>query len=400
MRLTASTVILIALLATVACRPAPTPDVPSRGLLLALARFEKGDRGPVPQPARLGILAPGRDGWTWRSVDDPASNVFHKAMAYELEPGKVGVLTAGGSAAILKLWLPGGETRTLWEADFGGKFSRMRDVEVADVYGTGARDLVVATHDQGVVAVVSPVGSGGFRAVELDRQADTIVHEVEVGDLDGDGVVEVYATPSLPNKLDGTPQPGEVVRYVPAGGEGRTVVAALGDRHAKEILVGDVDGDGRDELYASVEAVSGGQVEIRRYDAGTDPAQGALVATLADTLCRFLTAGDVDGDGRREMVAATHKGGVWLLRPGADPHSEWRSELVDRASSGFEHAALLTDLDGDGVDELYVANDKGGEVNRYVWEGGAPAKTVLYTHPGGLSGFTWNIMAAPLAAVP
>ena len=31
------------------------------------------------------------------------------------------------------------------------------------------------------------------------------------------------------------------------------MVADLGDRHAKEILVGDVDGDGTDELYVSVE---------------------------------------------------------------------------------------------------------------------------------------------------
>ena len=60
-------------------------------------------------------------------------------------------------------------------------------------------------------------------------------------------------------------QQGAVVRYVPATGEGPVVVAGLGTRHAKEILVADVDGDGRDELYVSVEAVSGGQVEIRRY---------------------------------------------------------------------------------------------------------------------------------------
>ena len=46
------------------------------------------------------------------------------------------------------------------------------------------------------------------------------------------------ATPSEPNRLDGgAAQRGEVVRYVPATGEGRVVVADLGDRHAKEILV-------------------------------------------------------------------------------------------------------------------------------------------------------------------
>ncbi|MBI4916650.1 MAG: VCBS repeat-containing protein [Acidobacteria bacterium] len=369
-------------------------------LVVSLARLEKGPTGHVPQPARLGILTPGRGAWSWRSLDDPDSNVFHKAMAFELDQGRLGLLTAGGTRALLKVWLPGGEQRTLWEADFGGRFSRMRDVEVADVYGTGERDLVVATHDQGVVAVVRPDGRSGWAATELDRAPDTIVHEVEVGDLDGDRTLEIYATPSSPNRLDGTPQPGTIVKYVPARGEGRTVVADLGDRHAKEILVADVDGDGRDELYASVEAVSGGQVEIRRYDAGTDPRGGTLVARLADRLCRFLTAGDVDGDGSRELVATTHRAGLWLLRRGSQPAGPWTATVIDPASSGFEHAAVLADLDGDRIDELYVANDQAAEVNRYGWSDGRWVKTVLYTHPGGLSGFTWSIMPVPLAALP
>ena len=110
------------------------------------------------------------------------------------------MLTAGGTRAILKLWLPGGQPEVIWQADFGGRFSRMRDVEVADVFGSGERDLVVATHDQGVVAVVRPDERGGFRATEPDRKPDTFVHEIEVGDLDGDGTLEVYATPSRPQR--------------------------------------------------------------------------------------------------------------------------------------------------------------------------------------------------------
>ena len=90
-------------------------------------------------------------------------------------------------------------------------------------------------------------------------------------------------TPSEPNRLDGTPQPGKVTRYVPNKDEGRTVAADLGMRHAKEILVDDVDGDGRDELYVAVEAKMEGQkpnvriaepVEVRRFDADTDPTAG------------------------------------------------------------------------------------------------------------------------------
>ncbi len=403
MRRMASAALMLALLTAAASCGAGNARTTTTGqaLLLAYATFGKDDAGkPVPKPARLGILTQNGSTWDYRTLDDPDSNVFHKAMLYERSPGDQAVLTAGGTRAILKLWKKGAKPEVLWEASFGGKFSRMRDVEVGNLYGDGMPSLAVATHDQGVVATVRPKSDGGWEVKELDRQSDTIVHEIELGDLDGDGTLEIYATPSLPNKLDGTPQPGEVVRYVPARGQGRTVVAALGDRHAKEILCDDVDGDGRDELYVSVEAVAGGQVEIRRYDAGTPPDAGVLIATLADKLCRFLTAGDVDGDGKKEIVAAAHKSGLWLLRRGADPRGAWSTASIDRTSSGFEHAAILANLDGDSADELYVANDSAAEVNRYVWKDGSFQKTTLYKHPGGLSGFTWNLMPVPAAALP
>ena len=389
------------LIATFAgCAKAPAKEPLANGLLLSLAVLESGPSGPVPQPAQLGILTNDGNGWSYRSIEDDDSNVFHKAMSFTPTGGEPGLLTAAGTRAMVKIWHPDGSSETLWEKDFGGKFSRMRDIETADVNGDGVIDIVVATHDQGVVAVLYGDSSGGFAVEELDAEPNTFVHEIEVGDLNGEGVPEIYATPSLPNKLDGTPQPGLVTRYVPGLDEGRTVVADLGDRHAKEILVEDVDGDGIDELYVSVEAVAGGRVEILRFDAGTDPTQGELITSLDDSLTRFLTAGDVDGDGIKEMVAAASKSGLWLLRPGSDPHSEWSIESIDRNSGGFEHAAILTDLDGDGIDELYVANDDEGEVNRYIWVDGEPVRELLYTHPEGLSGFTWNIMPVPVSLIP
>ncbi len=384
---------------------------PPRGLMLALAQFvnEAGAK-PVPGPARVEFLSQRGGQWRTAALEDPESNVFHKAMLY---PGPAGprILTLAGSAARVKLWEQRGGAlvpTTLWGADFGGKFSRMRDAEVADLYGDGSASLAVATHDQGVVAVLRPQ-EGTFEVVELDREADTFVHEIEIGDLDGDGVLEVYATPSEPNRLDGTPQSGKVVRYVPRTGEGRRVVADLGQRHAKEILVGDVDGDGRDELYVVVEGRPGGgegaprieePVEIRRYEAATPPDGGVVIGTLQDQLTRFLTAGDVDGDGRRELVAASYASGLWLFRPGPDPRAPWRSELIDRDSRGFEHASLLTDLDGDGRDELYVASDHHREVRRYTWNGSRLERQVIYTRPDARPIFTWNLMPVPVELIP
>jgi hypothetical protein len=379
------------------CRRAPSRG---RVLALGLAVFSKDAAGrQVPGKATAGFLAPGGKAWRHGALTDAESNVFHKLLEYCPRPDECGLLSVGGSAATLKLWRPGAEPRVLWKADFGGRFSRLRDAEVADVLGDGVPTVVVGTHDQGVVALVRPDGKGGFSVKELDRQGETFVHEIEVGDLDGDGVREVYATPSRPNVLDGTPQPGSVVRYVPARGEGRTVFADLGDRHAKEILVTDLDGDGKDELYASVEAVSGGSVEIRRYREGTAPDGGETIAVLPDQLCRCLTAGDVDGDGRREIVAAAAKAGLWLLRP-ATPGSPWSKDRIASDSSGFEHAALLADLDEDGRDELFVASDEQDEVRRYRRRDGAWEKDVLYRYEGKLPGFTWNLTAVPAAVVP
>ncbi len=391
---------------------APSAERGVRGLLVATSQFEV-ENGRVtarPGPARLEILTPQEGMWGSELIEDPQSNVFHKAIVWEAGEGAPGIVTLGGMAASVKLWrrgTSGWQSETLWTEEFGGRFNRMRDVEIANVHGDGPA-LVVATHDQGVVATVRP-SADGWRVTQIDREPNTFVHEIEIGDLNGDGQLEIYATPSEPNDLSGGEQSGHVVRYTPRAQEGRTVVADLGNRHAKEIWVGDVDGDGRDELYVVVEALTRGAggameivepVEIRRYEAGTAPNAGVVIARIpGERLTRFLTVGDVDGDGRREMVIATYRNGLWMARPGRDPRGEWSLESIDRESSGFEHAALLTDLDGDGKDELYVGADEQGEIRRYVWVNGRPRREVIARreHPGAV--MTWNLMPVPLSVV-
>ncbi|UJR82221.1 FG-GAP repeat domain-containing protein [Sandaracinus amylolyticus] len=400
--------------------PAPTPPTPTaartqgeqRGLLVASSQFrvENGAVTATPGPARLEILTPDGDQWRAEVIEDPRSNVFHKALWWQPPTGEPGIVTLGGMAAAVKLWRRGASgwtSETLWTEEFGGQFNRMRDAEIANVYGDGPA-IAVATHDQGVVATVRP-GASGWTIDRLDREPNTFVHEIEIGDLNGDGQLEIYATPSEPNDLGGGEQSGQVVRYVPRAQQGRTVVADLGNRHAKEIWVGDADGDGRDELYVAVEALTRGSgaaleivepVEIRRYDADTAPTAGNVIARIpGERLTRFLTVGDVDGDGRREMVIATFRSGLWLARPGRDPRGEWSLESIDRESSGFEHAALLTDLDGDGKDELYVGADEQGELRRYVWVNGRARREVMLRREVPRAIMTWNLMPVPLSAV-
>ena len=399
-RVVVAVLVLGSTLGLTGCRRAPSRG---RVLALGLAVFSKDAAGrQVPGHATAAFLAPGGKAWRHGTLTDPESNVFHKLLEYCPASGDCGLLSVGGSAAALKLWRPGAEPQVLWQADFGGRFSRMRDAEVADVLGDGVPTIVVGTHDQGVVAVVRPDGraasgerarprAGHLRARDRGRRSRRRRR------ARGLRHAEPARTCSTARR-----SPASVVRYVPARGEGRTVVADLGDRHAKEILVADIDGDGRDELYVSVEAVTGGTVEIRRFRRRYRARSGERRRSprWPDALCRFLTAGDVDGDGRTRDRGRDREERPVAPAPAARP----AQRLVDRASiardsSGFEHAASSPISTATGATSSTWPTTA-GEVRRYLWRDGAWDKDVLYRYEGKMPGFTWNVTAVPAAVVP
>ena len=82
----------------------------------------------------------------------------------------------------------------------------------------------------------------------------------------------------------------------------------------------------------------------------------------------------MDGDARPELVAGCGRAGVWLLRPGPPP---WSALLVDDASTAVELATTLADLEGDGVQEIYVAADDQRVLRRYRWRDGGFERTSL-----------------------
>jgi hypothetical protein len=392
-----------------AARPTGAPAIPDSlpyGLLLAFSQYGVVDGKPTskPGPARFDILTREDGEWKTEVVEDTQSNIFHKAMPFTPRGQPPGILTAAGTDAYVKFWHreKGKLTpTTLWHAEFGGKFNRIRDMEVADLDGDGTPEIVVGTHDQGVVAVLRQQPHNKWTVEQVYERKDTFVHEIEIGDVDGDGVLEAYASLTPPNRFLEAGQGADVVRFVPKRKERPAIVAALGARDIKEIYVGDVDGDGLDELYVSIEALMTDfganarmiePLKIRRYDADTPPNGGIVVATIPDQNARFLTVGDVDGDGNKEMVVASFSKGLWLLRPGKDPKSEWGVENIDHDSGGYEHAARFADLDGDGTDELYVADDKQGELRRYVWVNDRPKRVVIQKRDVSRSRMTWNIV--------
>lgn len=378
------------------------PKEPLPTLIVSQAHFQMTGK-PKPLPAKIVLLRNQGDTWFRDEFTDEEANVFHKAIAW-----RDGILTIGAETspkpATLKHWkrVKGAwKGKTLWsQAWEGAKFNRLRDLEIGDVTGDGHDNIVIATHDQGVVAVGTE-GEDGWTFVEMDQRADTFVHEIEIGDVDGDGVTEFYATPSARNKASGASQPGSVWRYdFKDGAFVGSAVVDFTDSHAKEILVTDQDGNGTDELYVVREGHKEKDadgvmqlidpVRIVRFTPDGGAWTDNVVATLQDDQCRFLLSGDVDGDGVTELIAAGFKSGLWLLEPKAD--GTFDNVLIDADSGGFEHATHVADLDGDGKLEIYVAADEQKEFRKYTWNGTSFDRTFIdKIGPDANSHITWNI---------
>lgn len=384
-------------------KAATLPPPPKTGLptiIMTQAQFTKDATGkPVPGPAKMVLWSTDGAQWYQQVVEDPGSNVFHKGIAW-----RDGILTIGAEDARLVHWKREGDAwkpNVMWTQSWGGKYDRLRDLEIGDVTGDGKEDLVLATHDQGVVAVGTEGADGAWTFTELGKKPDTFVHEIEIGDLDGDGKNEFYSTPSERNRASGESQPGGVGVWSYDGKEwkGGSVVEWK-ESHAKEILVADVTGDGKHELYAAREAhtekdASGVKiidpVRIVRLDRQTDGTwKETTVATLQDRQCRFLAVGDVDGDGKNEMVAAGYKSGLYVLEPNDD--GTFTSNLIDAKATGFENATVIADLGNDGKLEIYEAADDQKEFRRYQWNGTAFDRTVIGPIPE--NHITWNLQAA------
>ncbi|MFA6617674.1 MAG: FG-GAP-like repeat-containing protein [Candidatus Neomarinimicrobiota bacterium] len=216
--------------------------------------------------------------------------------------------------------------------------------------GTFAENNIVTKIEfvHGKASATFPVGGSPYGGV--------------VADLNGDGMNEILFAPWDHGAMliveNNSPDNYTAVNYIQTDLD-RNDDFAFWDFHVK-----DLDGDGRDEAYLSM--YSGGRLYAITCPVGTELADmtTANVHTLDDLGSSGGVAtviGDLDGNGRMNIYASG--GGSYLTNHefiGTDPtdSTHWMKldNITSPSLSGVYGVRYAGDLDGDGYDEIYCAN--------------------------------------------
>ncbi|MFZ1375699.1 MAG: VCBS repeat-containing protein [Geothrix sp.] len=234
-----------------------------------------------------------------------------------------------------------------------------------DVNGDGRPDLVVANADDHTVSVrlADSARPGYFLPAILLSTPDRIPLDVAVGDLNGDGLMDVVVAAGFVPSPTGTPLPAPTVlvfpQVSPINPTPNTVSFAAPVSYAvggspQAVTVADLDGNGFADIAV---ATSANTISVLLQTSAGVVAPAVAYATGVQPAA--IRAADLNGDGKLDLLTANFGGSV-------SPDTQGLSVLLQGApgtfaapvhyNTGYRAVALAVgDLNGDGKPDIAVA---------------------------------------------
>jgi hypothetical protein len=288
--------------------------------------------------------------------------------------GKPDLVAANLASSSLSVFRNTGSSGTLSASSFAprvdlGVYSGPVTVVLSDLDGDGKLDLI-NSNSTNVVSIYRNLSSAGtITGSSFEARVDLILapHSVQslaVRDLDFDGRPEIVVTLGSPynsvSVIKNLSTPGSITT-----GSFATAVDFATGIGPGSVSIGDIDGDNKPDIVVANEgAGSGLGVSVLQNLATTGVIDassfGAKVDFITGTLPRAVEFGDLDGDGKPDLVVSnTNSNNLSVLKNNATAgtiNSSTFDAKVDFNTNIFPAGVAIGDINGDGKLDVLVAN--------------------------------------------
>jgi hypothetical protein len=248
---------------------------------------------------------------------------------------------------------------------FTKEFPTYRSVKFAtsaDVDNDGRTDIVAAYSYSGSDSLYiyqNTTTNGNFSFVDrpINYMSGGSKGIIRTCDLDGDGLVDVF---SAANAVEipvfrNTSVPGNISFAAPM-----PVVMKPG---MQEVIARDLDGDGKPDLIGTNYS-SNSYITVVRNTSSPGNISFAQAINYAANLGVTVATGDLDNDGKSDIVALADNGMVSIFKNNSTPGNISFSPRTDIISIGTQLSATLMLVDMDGDDKLDIVSGNNNKIGR------------------------------------